>query len=231
MEVVVALVLGWFLVSWLHKKFGEPAKQEAARQKEAERRRRHDSAEIARSAARPFSLYEDARTESGRFDAGHVSFSSSRLASKPPAIVTGLTFEEDRLYVLRGKGMTIFPFVPLLTVAVLNVPAAGFQEPVDFSMSISSEGGEEPARFPLSFPGWLEVIDRARRCGAAVEMDDELPDQLKELIAQPLPGDEHIAPVRIRPPSPASPGGLVRCPSCGANLGGRQGCDFCGSRH
>ena len=180
---------------------------------------------------RNFDLYADARTESGRFDAGHVSFSSSRLASKPPSIVTGLTFETDRIYVLRGQGMAIFPFGTALTVAVLNGRPAGFQEHVDYAMSLSYEGSEQASRFPLAFPGWLEIIDQARRSGASIEMDDDLPEPLKELITHPLPGDEHHDPVRIRPASPAPSAGPVRCPSCGANLGGRQGCDFCGSRH
>ncbi len=230
MEIVLVLIGAWFVISWLRKK-GESAEQAAARQKEAERRRRQASAEIPRPAPRPFSLYEDARTESGRFDAGHVSFSSSRLASKPPSIVTGLTFETDRIYVLRGQGMAIFPFSAALTVSVLNGLPAGFQERVDYAMSFSYEGREESARFPLAFPGWLEVVEQARRYGATIEMDEDLPDALKDLITHPLPGDEHHQPVRIRPPSPAPSVSPVRCPSCGANLGGRQGCDFCGSRH
>jgi len=98
-------------------------------------------------------------------------------------------------------------------------------------MSLSYEGAEEPARFPLSFPGWLEVIDQARRCGATIEMDEDLPEPLKDLISHPLPGDEHHELVRIRPAAAAPTASLVRCPSCGANLGGRQSCGFCGSRH
>ncbi len=230
MEVVLVLIGAWFVISWLRKN-GESAEQEAACQKEAERRRQKASAEISRPASRPFSLYEDARTESGRFDAGHVSFSSSRLASKPSSIVTGLTFEMDRIYVLRGQGMAIFPFGTALTVAVLNGRPAGFQEHVDYAMALSYEGGEQVACFPLAFPGWLEIVDQARRCGATIEMDDDLPEPLKELITHPLPGDEHHDPVRIRPASLAPSASPVRCPSCGANLGGRQGCDFCGSRH
>lgn len=231
MTVILVLVGGWFLISWLRKNFGEPAEQAAARQKEAERRRWQASAQIPAPAPRPFSMYEDARTDTGRFDAGHVSFSSSRLASKPPSVVTGLTFEVDRIYVLRGQGMTIFPFGSALTVAVSNGRPAGFQERVDASMSLSYEGAEEPARFPLSFPGWLEVIDQARRCGATIEMDEDLPEPLKDLISHPLPGDEHHEPVRIRPAVAAPSASPVRCPSCGANLGGRPSCDFCGSRH
>ena len=191
----------------------------------------YQPAVISAPPRRNFDLYEDARTESGRFDAGHVSFSSSRLASKPPSIVTGLTFETDRIYVLRGQGMAIFPFSTALTVAVLSGRPAGFQERVDYAMSLAYEGSEEAAHFPLAFPGWLEVVEQARRCGATIEMDEDLPEGLKELLTHPLPGDEHHDPVRIRPSSPAPSASPVRCPSCGANLGGRPSCDFCGSRH
>lgn len=192
--------------------------------------RRRDVDEARNRAPRAFSLYEDARTQAGRFDAGHISFSSSRLASKPPDIVTGLTFEKDRLYVFRGQGMIIFPFTSALTVAVLNTRPAGFQEQTDFAMALSYDGKDATARFPLSFPGWLEVIDAARRGGATIEMDEELPESLQDLIAHPLPGDEHYEVVRIRPPAVSARGPRARCPSCGANLGGRQACEFCGGR-
>ena len=219
-------VFGFWLLS---KISGKSTENEEARLKEDARRRREVD-EARDRTPRAFSLYEDARTEVGRFDAGHISFSSSRLASKPPDIVTGLTFEKDRLYVLRGQGMIIFPFTSALTVAVLNTRPAGFQEQTDFAMALSYEGKDATARFPLSFPGWLEVIDAARRGGATIEMDEELPESLQDLISHPLPGDEHYEAVRIRPPAESARGLRARCPSCGANLGGRQACDFCGGR-
>ena len=223
-------MVGGGLVWWsIRASSGKSTEKEEARLNDAARRRREVD-EAPDRALRAFSLYEDARTEVGRFDAGHISFSSSRLASKPPDIVTGLTFEKDRLYVLRGQGMIIFPFTSALTVAVLNTRPAGFQEQTDFAMALSYDGKDAAVRFPLSFPGWLEVIDEARRGGATIEMDEELPESLQELIAHPLPGDEHYEAVRIRPPAEPARGLRARCPSCGANLGGRQTCDFCGGR-
>ena len=229
MELLCVLV-GGGLVWWsIRASSGKSTEKEEARLNDAARRRREVD-EAPDRALRAFSLYEDARTEVGRFDAGHISFSSSRLASKPPDIVTGLTFEKDRLYVLRGQGMIIFPFTSALTVAVLNTRPAGFQEQTDFAMALSYDGKDAAVRFPLSFPGWLEVIDEARRGGATIEMDEELPESLQDLIAHPLPGDEHYEAVRIRPPVESARGPRARCPSCGANLGGRQTCDFCGGR-
>lgn len=181
---------------------------------------------------RAFELYRDARTEEGRFDGGYLSFSSSRLAARSPSIVTGLTFEAERLYVLRGQGVTIFRFDSTLTVAVINGRPGGFQEPASFSMILSSDSDEAEARFPLSFAGWLEVIDQARSSGAVIEMEEDLPDRLKELIAEPLFEDENVEPVRIRPSAGTSAASAVRtkCSSCGANLGGLPRCDFCGVR-
>jgi hypothetical protein len=227
---LLCVLVGGGLVWWsIRASSGKSTEKEEARLNDAARRRREVD-EAPDRALRAFSLYEDARTEVGRFDAGHISFSSSRLASKPPDIVTGLTFEKDRLYVLRGQGMIIFPFTSALTVAVLNTRPAGFQEQTDFAMALSYDGKDAAVRFPLSFPGWLEVIDEARRGGATIEMDEELPESLQELIAHPLPGDEHYEAVRIRPPAEPARGLRARCPSCGANLGGRQTCDFCGGR-
>lgn len=180
---------------------------------------------------RAFSVYDDARTVLGRFDGSHHSFSSSRIASETPKIVTGLTFELDRLYVLRGEGVSIYPYATTLTVAIVNGRPAGFQEHAVFSMLLTEEGQEESARFPLSFPGWLEIVDSARRSGATIEMDEDLPAQLQALIEQPLPGDEHYDPVRVR--SKGASGAVARpakCPSCGANLAGQDVCAYCDSR-
>lgn len=185
------------------------------------------SAQASRS--REFDLYADAVTESGRFDQSHHGFSSGRFPHKPPSMVTGLTFQEDRLFVLRGQGVTVFPFAPSVTLAVVQGRTEGFRESTPFSMTLSSEVQGVSVRFPLEFPGWLEVVHRARRAGVVVEMDEALPERLKEFIAEPLYGESDLPPVVIRheerrntAPRPA------KCPACGAGVGRKDVCDYCG---
>lgn len=183
------------------------------------------------SPRKDFDLYEDAVTEAGRFDASHESFSSSRFPYKQAGMVTGLTFEEERLFVLRGQGVTVFPFVPSLTLAIVKGRTEGFKETTPFSMTLSSEVQGDSARFPLEFPGWLEVVHQARRAGVVVEMDEALPERLKQFIADPLYGEDDLPPIIVRhaerrdsAPRPA------KCPSCGAGVGRKDSCDYCGAR-
>ena len=63
-------------------------------------------------------------------------------------------------------------------------------------MELESE--TETARFPISFTGWLQIVDAARRGGATIEIDPDLPGSLQALIETPLPGDEAIKPVRTK---------------------------------
>lgn len=186
---------------------------------------------ILASRRRDFDLYEDAVTESGRFDSSHESFSSSRFPYKPADMVTGLTFEEERIFVLRGQGVAVFPFVPSLTLAVVKGRTEGFKETTPFSMTLSSEVQGDSARFPLEFPGWLEVVHQARRAGVVVEMDEALPERLKEFIADPLYGEDDLPPIIVRHAEPEfSVPRPTKCPSCGAGIGRKDSCDYCGAR-
>ena len=182
------------------------------------------------SHPRDFDLYEDAVTEAGRFDASHESFSSSRFPFKQAGMVTGLTFEEERLFVLRGQGVTVFPFVPSLTLAVVKGRTEGFKETTPFSMTLSSEVQGDSARFPLEFPGWLEVVHQARRAGVVIEMDEALPERLKQFIADPLYGEDDLPPIIVRHAETESSGPRpTKCPSCGAGVGRKESCDYCGA--
>ena len=190
---------------------------------------RQDALSVPASHQRAFDLYEDAVTESGRFDESHEAFSSSRFPHKQASMVTGLTFEDDRIYVLRGKGVTIFPFVPSLTLAVVAGRTGGFKETTPFSMTLASEVQGDSARFPLEFRGWLEVIHQARQAGAVIELDDDLPEQLKEFIMEPVL-DDGLPPIVIRPGKPeVSAPRLGKCRACGATFGRKATCDFCGT--
>lgn len=186
---------------------------------------------LSTQASRPrdFDLYADAVTESGRFGQSHHGFSSSRFPRKPSDMVTGLTFEEHRLFVLRGQGMTIIPFVPSVTLAVVRGRAEGFAETTPFSMTFSSEVQGVSGRFPLEFPGWLEVLHQAREAGAVIELDASLPERLKEFIVEPTV-DDGLPPIVIRSAEPAPPElRPSKCRACGASLGRKATCDFCGT--
>jgi len=237
-EVILILALGWAVLSWMRKAFGEPAEKEEAQIKEAAlRRRRAEESEnaavrapqAATSRRRAFDVYEDAVTESGRFDSSHEAFSSSRYPHKQASMVTGLTFEDDRIYVLRGEGVAIFPFGPSLTLAVVSGRTEGFKESTPFSMTLANEAQGGTARFPLEFPGWLEVVHQARLAGVVIELDASLPERLKEFIIEPTV-DDGLPLIVIRSAEPAAPElRPSKCRACGASLGRKATCDFCGT--
>jgi hypothetical protein len=159
-----------------------------------------------------------------------VEFSSKFEASLYPNIVTGLTLNRDYLAVRRGSyGVKAFLLDKNLTVGVTTGVPPGFKEAAQYSMELESE--TEVARFPVSFQGWLQIVDAARRCGAQLEVADDLPASLRVLIETPLPGDEAIKPARAK--SKGSPAVASRetgrCKCCGANVGRKAACDFCGA--
>jgi hypothetical protein len=176
-----------------------------------------------------FDLYRDARGNSTMFGFP-VVFSSKLESGKYPNIVTGLTLNQDYVAVRRGAyGVKAFLTNHELTVGILPGCPAGFHENSDYMMELESE--TELARFPISFPGWLQIVDAARRGGATIEVDPELPGRLKDLIETPLPGDESIKPVRTKAAGAKkeTPREVGRCKSCGANIGRKSSCDYCGA--
>lgn len=177
----------------------------------------------------PFDIYRDARGPTPLFGFP-VEFSSKFEAALYPNIVTGLTLNRDYLAVRRGSyGVKAFLLDKNLTVGVSAGVPPGFKEVAQYTMELESE--TEVARFPVSFQGWLQIIDAARRCGAQLELADDLPASLRVLIETPLPGDEAIKPARAKSKdSPAAaPRETGRCKCCGANVGRKATCDFCGA--
>jgi hypothetical protein len=176
-----------------------------------------------------FDLYRDARGNSTMFGFP-VVFSSKLESGKYPNIVTGLTLNQDYVAVRRGAyGVKAFLTNHELTVGILPGCPAGFHENSEYMMELESE--TELARFPISFPGWLQIVDAARRGGATIEVDPELPGRLKDLIEIPLPGDESIKPVRTKAAGAKkeTPREVGRCKSCGASIGRKSSCDYCGA--
>jgi hypothetical protein len=176
-----------------------------------------------------FELYRDARGNCTMFGFP-VVFSSKLESGKYPNIVTGLTLNKDYVAVRRGSyGVKALLTNHELTVGILPGCPAGFHEDSAYMMELESE--TELARFPISFAGWLQVVDAARRGGATIELDPGIPERLKELIETPLPGDESIKPVRTKAASAKkeTPREVGRCKSCGASIGRKSSCDYCGA--
>jgi hypothetical protein len=222
MEVFIALVI-LFLVGWaVHRAiFGSPADQ-AAVQAAA-------PPPLTRVSRPLFDLYRDARGNSTMFGFP-VIFSSKLESGKYPNIVTGLTLNQDYVAVRRGAyGVKAFLTNQELTIGVLPGCPPGFHENSDYMMELESE--TELARFPISFSGWLQIVDAARRGGATIEVDPSLPVRLKDLIETPLPGDESIKPVRTKAAGAKkeTPREVGRCKSCGASIGRKSSCDYCGA--
>lgn len=176
-----------------------------------------------------FDLIRDARGNATMFGFP-VIFSSKLDADKHPNVVTGLTVNREYVAVRRGSyGVMALLLDKTLTVGVTPGCPPGFHENSDYMMVLESE--TELVRFPVSFPGWLQLIDAARRGGATIEVDSDLPAHLKDLIETPLPGDENIKPVRMKASGakPNSPRVVGRCGSCGASIGRKSSCDYCGA--
>ncbi len=176
-----------------------------------------------------FDLYRDARGNSTMFGFP-VIFSSKLESGKYPNIVTGLTLNQDYVAVRRGAyGVKAFLTNHELTVGILPGCPAGFHENSEYMMEL--ESNTELARFPVSFAGWLQIVDAARRGGATIEIDSGLPERLKDLIETPLPGDESIKPVRTKAAGAKkeAPREVGRCKSCGASIGRKSSCDYCGA--
>ena len=176
-----------------------------------------------------FELYRDARGNCTMFGFP-VIFSSKLESGKYPNIVTGLTLNQDYVAVRRGAyGVKAFLTNQELTVGVLPGCPPGFHENSEYMMELESE--TELARFPISFSGWLQIVDAARRGGATIEIDPGLPERLKDLIETPLPGDESIKPVRTKAAGAKKETRreVGRCKSCGASIGRKSSCVYCGA--
>lgn len=177
----------------------------------------------------PFDVVRDARG-SGTMFGFPLVFSSLLEADKYPNIVTGLTLNRDYVAVRRGSyGVKAFLLDDGLTIGVEPGCPPGFHENSDYTMKLESD--TELARFPVSFPGWLQIVDAARRGGSTIELDPDLPAHLKDLIETPLPGDETIKPVRTKAAGAKSDGTreVGRCKACGAGIGRKSSCDYCGA--
>lgn len=181
-------------------------------------------------AFRPsFDLVRDARGSSTLFGFP-VVFSSKLDAEKHPNVVTGLTLNRDYVAVRRGAyGVKAFLLDDSLTVRVSAGCPPGFDENSEYMFELESE--TEVARFPISFPGWLQIVDAARRGGSTIEVDSELPADLKGLIETVLPGDEDIKPVRTKARGTKQENSREagRCKACGASIGRKSTCDYCGA--
>ena len=176
-----------------------------------------------------FDLIRDARGNSTMFGFP-VIFSSKLDADKHPNVVTGLTLNRDYVAVRRGSyGVKAFLLDKNLTVGVTPGCPPGFHENSDYMMELESE--TELARFPISFSGWLQLVDAARRGGSTIEVDSDLPAHLRDLIETVLPGDGDIKPVRTKATGAKKdvPREVGRCKACGASIGRKSSCDYCGA--
>lgn len=159
-----------------------------------------------------------------------VTFSSALEANRYPNIITGLTLNKDFIAVRRGAyGVKAFLLDESLTIDILPGCPAGFNEGSAFTMELTSD--DEAARFPISFRGWMQIVDAARRGGATIELDQDLPEELKSLIGTVLPGDEALKPARTKAAGSRKDVAREtgRCGSCGASLGRKSSCDYCGA--
>ena len=221
-EVLICTIAAGFVIWAIYRAFFSPATDQEAEQVV-------DPPALPPRTKPLFDLIRDARGSSTMFGFP-IIFSSKLDADKYPNVVTGLTLNRDYVAIRRGSyGVKAFLFDDSLTVGVVPGCPPGFHENSDYMMELESE--TEVARFPISFPGWLHIVDTARRGRATIEVDSDLPAHLRDLIETVLPGDGDIKPVRTKATGAKKdvPREVGRCKACGASIGRKSSCDYCGA--
>ena len=221
-EVLICTIAAGFVIWAIYRAFFSPAIDQEAEQVV-------DPPALPPRTKPLFDLIRDARGSSTMFGFP-IIFSSKLDADKYPNVVTGLTLNRDYVAIRRGSyGVKAFLFDDSLTVGVVPGCPPGFHENSDYMMELESE--TEVARFPISFPGWLQIVDTARRGRATIEVDSDLPAHLRDLIETVLPGDGDIKPVRTKATGAKKdvPREVGRCKACGASIGRKSSCDYCGA--
>jgi len=151
-----------------------------------------------------------------------VSLPGTAAASdgQPEAI----TLNDDFIAVARRNAEVQAVLLDATTVARLNLGSLPGYAETRYHMILQHSG--VAVRLPVSFNGWLEVFDACRRAGGELEAAAEISDQMRSIVlgkdgARRVPSPE--------PPTSTRGKGPVKCSACGASLGRRGTCDYCGS--
>ena len=139
-------------------------------------------------------------------------------------VVESITLNNDFVAVGRGAAGVQTILLDEQTVIRLNIGALPHYAETQYHMVLSR--GAEAAQVPVSFRGWMGFFDACRRAGGTLEVADEVSDQMRvTVLGQRGAGRLKLSDV------PASPkvSRPTSCPTCGALLGKRGPCEYCGA--
>lgn len=190
-------------------------------------RSKSDEVAVSGSAAFPstrsdfvkFDPFTDLRTTRGV--KGSKVFLMLRQSQE--GLAESLTLNDDFIAVGRCGAEVQAILLDDQTVLRLNLGALPQYAETRYHMVLSR--GPEVAQVPVSFRGWMEFFDACRKAGGTLEAAEEISDQMRVIVlgqqgANRLPPTERGAAKVTRP---------TKCPACGAALGRRGPCEYCGA--
>ena len=135
-----------------------------------------------------------------------------------------LTLNDDFIAVGRSSAEVQAILLDEQIVIRLNLGALPQYAETRYHLDLSR--GAEVAQVPVSFPGWLELFDACRKAGGTLEVADEVADQMRVIVlgqggARRLASSSASASPKVSRPT--------KCPACGALLGKRGPCEYCGA--
>ncbi len=173
-----------------------------------------------RSAVVSFDPFTDLRTVRGI--KGKKLF--LMLRQHEEGCAESITLNDDFIAIGRSGAEVQAILLDDQTVTRLNLGGIPQYAETRYHMALSR--GAEVAQVPVSFPGWLEFFDACRKAGGTLEVADEVSDRMRLIVL----GEGGARRLASSTPS-ASPKVLrpTKCPACGALLGKRGPCEYCGA--
>ena len=167
-----------------------------------------------------FDPFTDLRTIRGI--KGNKVFLMLRQAQE--GVPESLTLNDDFIAVGRFGAEVQAVLLDDQTVLRLNLGALPQYAETRYHMVLSR--GTEVAQVPVSFHGWMEFFDACKKAGGTLEAADEISDQMRVIVlgqraaSRIASTDAASSPKVLRP---------TKCPACGALLGKRGPCEYCGA--
>lgn len=135
-----------------------------------------------------------------------------------------LTLNDDFIAIGRSGAEVQAILLDQQTVIRLNLGPLPQYAETRYHLALSR--GAEVAHVPVSFPGWMEFFDACRKAGGTLEVADEVSDQMRLIVL----GEGGAR--RLASSTPSTSPKVLRpnkCPACGALLGKRGPCEYCGA--
>jgi len=146
------------------------------------------------------------------------------LRQRGEGCAESITLNDDFIAIGRSGAEVQAILLDEQTVIRLNLGALPQFAETRYHMSLTR--GAEVAQVPVSYPGWFEFFDACRKAGGTLEVADEVADQMRVIVlgqggARRLASSTPSASPKVSRPT--------KCPACGALLGKRGPCEYCGA--